>query len=226
MSTVQSASASNPYAYLNGTSSSSSGGTSATEGSQNRFLTLLVTQLKNQDPLNPMENAEVTSQLAQISTVDGITQLNETLKTLLSSSTDSQALQAAALVGKDVLVTGSHLALTAGQSSLAGVELSGPADKVVATIKDGNGLVIRTLNLGSMPAGVNTFTWDGAADNGSAAAAGTYTLGVAATQGTSGVTATALQTGQVSSVARSTSGVSVNVGGLGSFATGAIKQIL
>ena len=230
MSSVQSTNgtlSSSVLATLNGTSgSSSSTGTSATDSTQNRFLNLLVTQLKNQDPLNPMDNAQVTSQLAQISTVDGISQLNTTLQTLLASSTDSQALQAASLVGQNVLVAGSHINLAAGQPSLGGVELGGPADKVTATIKDSNGLVVRTLNLGSMAAGVNDFAWDGTSDNGTAAAAGNYSLSIAATQGTSNVSATALQTGQVSSVSRGTSGVSINVGSLGSFTTSAIKQIL
>lgn len=230
MSSIQSTNgtlSSSVLATLNGTSGSSgTSSTSAADSSQNRFLNLLVTQLKNQDPLNPMDNAQVTSQLAQISTVDGISQLNATLQTLLSSSTDSQALQAASLVGQNVLVAGSGINLTAGQPSLAGVELAGPADSVTATIKDSNGLVIKTLHLGSMQTGVNDFAWDGTTDNGTQAAAGAYTLSLAATQGTNNVTATALQTGQVSSVARGTSGVSINVGGLGSFATSAIKQIL
>ncbi len=227
MSSVQSTNnvlSASQLASINGTGSSKT--TTAVDSAQNRFLNLLVTQLKNQDPLNPMDNAQMTSQLAQISTVDGITQLNETLKTLLSSSTDSQALQAASLVGKSVMVAGSGLTLTAGQQSLGGVELAGAADNVTITIKDGQGLAVKTLNLGSMPAGDNAFGWDGTADNGSTAAAGAYTFSVLATQGGSGVTASALQTGQVSSVSRGTSGVSINVGSLGSFATSAIKQIL
>ena len=239
MSSVQSTNgtlSSSLLASLNGTSgtssTSSTGGTSSSSGAastsstQANFLNLLVTQLQNQDPLNPMDNAQVTSQLAQISTVDGITQLNTTLQTLLSNSTDSQTLQAASLVGQNVLVSGNGINLTQGQGSLAGVELAGAADSVTATIKDSNGLVVKTLHLGSMSAGDNTFVWDGTADNGTAAAAGAYSLSVAATQGNSSVTATALQTGQVSSVARGTSGVSINVGNLGTFAPSAIKQIL
>lgn len=210
---------------LNGSKSTSSS-TSAADKTQANFLNLLVTQLKNQDPLNPMDNAQMTSQLAQINTVDGISKLNATLQTLLSNSVDNQALQAASLVGQHVLVTGGTIQQTQDQPSLSGVELSGPADKVVATIKDSNGLTVRTLNLGSMAAGTNTFAWDGNSDSGTPVATGAYSLSLAATQGTNNVTATALQVGTVSSVARTTSGVSINVGSLGAFTTSAIKQIL
>jgi flagellar basal-body rod modification protein FlgD len=96
---------------------------------QDRFLKLLVTQLKNQDPLNPMDNAQMTSQLAQISTVDGIEKLNATLKMILEGSNENQAMQAAAMVGHGVLVPGSGL-LLAGGMAIGGVELDGPADRV------------------------------------------------------------------------------------------------
>lgn len=224
---------SSQLAAINGTSSSSSAAsTSATDAAigsttdaQNRFLKLLVTQLQNQDPLNPMDNAQVTSQLAQISTVDGISQLNTTLQTLLSSSTDSATLQAASLVGHDVLVPGKNLNLSNG-STQAGVDLSGAADAVTVTIKNASGLTVRTLNLGAMQAGTHAFTWDGKADNGSSAASGSYTMSIAATQGGSSVGATALQYTTVNSVARSSAGVSLNVNQLGSVSLGAIKQIL
>src|SRR5690625_3713520 len=78
---------------------------------QDRFLTLLVTQLRNQDPLNPMDNAEVTSQIAQLSTVNGINQLDETLLALSGQMDVSQSMQAANLIGKGVLVPGGKVAL-------------------------------------------------------------------------------------------------------------------
>src|SRR3546814_2899717 len=78
---------------------------------QNQFLSLLVTQLQNQDPLNPMDNAEVTSQIAQLSTVNGITQLNNTLLALTGQMDVSQSMQAANLIGKGVLVPGTKVAL-------------------------------------------------------------------------------------------------------------------
>jgi len=89
---------------------------SATE---ERFLTLLVAQMKNQDPLNPLDNAQVTSQLAQLSTVSGIDKLNATLQTLAGSFAQAQSLQAAVLIGHDVLVEGNALALSGAPPSAA-----------------------------------------------------------------------------------------------------------
>src|SRR5512143_4217969 len=88
--------------------------TDSVDADTNKFMTLLVTQLKNQDPLNPLDNAQVTSQLAQISTVSGIEKLNTTLQSLLQSTSDSQTTQAAGLVGHVVLVPGSGLQLSSG----------------------------------------------------------------------------------------------------------------
>lgn len=90
----------------------------ATDEAQTNFLTLLTTQLKNQDPLNPLDNAQVTSQLAQISTVDGIERLNQTLATMMDGMLGSETMQAAALVGRSVLVPGQHLtSARAGRSA-------------------------------------------------------------------------------------------------------------
>ncbi|WIM06742.1 MAG: flagellar hook assembly protein FlgD [Candidatus Nitricoxidivorans perseverans] len=191
---------------------------------QNRFLTLLTAQIRNQDPLNPLDNAQVTSQMAQISTVDGIERLNATLKTLLDSSAGTQTLQAATLVGRSVLVPGSALTLAQGLA-LGGVELSGPADEAVVTIKDANGLAVRTMNLGDIEAGVHGFAWDGLTDGGAQAAEGSYTVGVSAKQGQNSVTASVLSLGTVGSIARSGMGVSLDLGGLGTFTMNDVKQI-
>ncbi|HTJ97596.1 MAG TPA: flagellar hook capping FlgD N-terminal domain-containing protein, partial [Rhodocyclaceae bacterium] len=103
--------------------------TSTVSDQQSRFLNLLTTQLKNQDPLNPMDNAQMTSQLAQISTVDGIERLNQTLTAMMSSSSTDQTLQAAALVGHGALVKGNNLALgTSG--AIGGFDLASKADVV------------------------------------------------------------------------------------------------
>src|SRR6478672_4462777 len=106
---------------------SSSAAQPAADDPQDRFLKLLVTQMKNQDPLNPLDNAQVTSQLAQISTVNGIEKLNTTLQTMASSFAAGQSLQAAGMIGKDVLIPASTLRL-AGGSALFGIDLKQPAD--------------------------------------------------------------------------------------------------
>src|SRR5947209_4354239 len=107
-----------------------------------RFLTLLVTQLKNQDPLNPMDNAEVTSQLAQLSTVSGIKDLNTTLTALSTSIDAKQYLQAANLVGHLVTVSGNSVTL-ADHNGAGAFDLSGDADHVTVSIKNGAGSVVR-----------------------------------------------------------------------------------
>lgn len=193
--------------------------------SEDRFLKLLTTQLKNQDPLNPMDNAQMTSQLAQISTVDGIEKLNATLQALVDNSADSESLQAAALVGHGVLVPGSGLSLQGGVA-LGGVELADPADRVRVTIKDGNGLAVRTLDLGGMDAGSHVFQWDGKADSGTPAADGAYTISVEAVRGDTVLASSALQMGVVSSVARTAQGAQLNVGTLGAYKLSDIKQII
>ncbi|MDX9993769.1 MAG: flagellar hook assembly protein FlgD [Rhodocyclaceae bacterium] len=192
---------------------------------ENRFLTLLTTQLKNQDPLSPMENAELTSQLAQISTVNGVEKLNATLQTLLSGMTETQAMQAASLVNRGVLVPGSAMAL-GEQGGIGGLELASSADEVTVTIKDANGLVMRTLNLGAQEAGVHPFVWDGKTDSGEAAALGNYSYSVSAKRGTETTSATALAYGLVQAVTRNGSSLSLDVGTLGAFTMTDVKQIL
>ncbi len=192
---------------------------------QDRFLKLLVTQLRNQDPLNPMDNAQMTSQLAQISTVDGIDKLNQTLQKLIDGSNDNQALQAAALVGHGVLVPGSGFVLSDGMA-IGGVDLGGAADSVTVTIKDSAGLVVKTVDLGAHDAGSISFSWDGTTDSGAKAANGAYSISVSARQGGQDVAAKALELGVVSSVARTSQGVSLNLGALGMFKMSDVIQIL
>ena len=81
--------------------------------SQDRFLKLLVAQLNNQDPMNPLDNAQMTSQIAQINTVTGIEQLNSTVKGMVSQFASQQLLQGSAMVGRQVLVEGDSMAINA-----------------------------------------------------------------------------------------------------------------
>ena len=226
MSTAVESTASNPsqaiYAALNGAREKAD----AKEASpQDRFLKLLVTQLKNQDPLNPMDNAQMTSQMAQISTVEGIDKLNATLKMILEGSNENQAMQAAALVGHGVLVPGSGLTLNGGMA-IGGIELGEPADRVTVTIRDASGIALKTIELGGKDAGSHGFAWDGVTDGGVQAADGAYTIAVNAQRGDAGVGATALELGMVSSVSRSSDGVRLNVGTLGNFRMSDVREIL
>lgn len=199
--------------------------TTATQDAEDRFLMLLTTQLKNQDPLNPLDNAQMTSQLAQISTVDGIEKLNATLQKLLSGMDDSQAMQAASLVSRGVLVPGNSLALQQ-EGGIGGIELASAADETVVIIKDANGLVMRTLNLGALDAGIHPFTWDGKTDSGAQAVPGSYRISVSAKRGAETATASALAFGMVQAVTRGSGGLSLDVGTLGAYTMADVKQIL
>src|SRR5688572_18744464 len=141
---------------------------------QDRFLTLLVTQLKNQDPLSPMDNAQITSQLSQISTVSGIDKLNETVSGLATALAASQTMTSVSMIGRQVLSPGSSLTL-ADKRAAAALELAGPADRVSVSVLGPAGDVVRRLELGPSGAGLRSFTWDGATDDGRQAKDGAYT---------------------------------------------------
>lgn len=198
---------------------------SKTETSESRFLTLLTAQLQNQDPLNPTDNAEMTSQLAQISTVNGIEKLNATLEKLMSNSTDSQAMQAAAMLDHLVLVGGSRMTLTEGNQAYGGVELPQGVDSATLTITNANGLVVRTVELGALDAGIHDFAWDGKNDAGEAVAAGNYNFSISAEQDGKTVKATPLQLGAVTGVLRDANGVKLELGDLGNYALNDVRQI-
>ena len=144
-----------------GTSSNNGiGGTTAKE-MQDKFLTLLVAQLKNQDPTSPMDNAQLTSQMAQISTVSGIEKLNDTVGSVTSQFNQMQMLQGSSLIGHTVLTEGNALALTDEGQGTAAFELAGKAANVTVTITNAAGELVDTVELSNLNAGRNYFTWDG-----------------------------------------------------------------
>ncbi|MES2770525.1 MAG: flagellar hook assembly protein FlgD [Pseudomonadota bacterium] len=192
---------------------------------QNRFLTMLVTQLKNQDPLNPMDNGQVTSQLSQISTVSGIEKLNTSLGQLLDVYNSSQAIQAAGMIGKSAMVSGSQMVLQGGQA-VGGVSLSSAADKVSVTVLDASGNVVQTEDLGARPAGVFGFVWDGANALNQTSPDGLYHFKVTATQGGKELAASPLQIGSVLAVTRSGNGFQLDLGAFGTVDFKDVQQIL
>ena len=171
-----------------------------------RFLKLLVAQMQNQDPLNPMDNAQVTSQMAQINTVTGIDKLNTTVAGLSSQFMQLQAVQGASLVGRDVIVPGNKLSVddttAVGQG---GFELTGAADAVKVDILSPSGAVVQSLNLGAQSAGIHSFDWPA----GTATSASGLTFRVSATSGGVATTATALMRDRVDAI--SVSGTTFNL---------------
>ncbi len=199
--------------------------TSEIDNAENRFLRLLTTQLKNQDPLNPLDNAQMTSQMAQISTVNGIEKLNSTLSKLMSNSTDSQAMQAASILGHQVLVEGSGITLPQDGQSLGAVDFPQAVDNASITIKDANGLVVRTIPMGDQQAGLGEFVWDGKNDAGVQLVPGRYSFSVSAEQGGESVSAKTLELASVTGVLRESTGVRLELGQLGNFNLADIRQI-
>jgi flagellar basal-body rod modification protein FlgD len=166
-------------------------------GSADRFLTLLVAQLENQDPLNPMDNAQVTSQMAQISTVTGIEKLNETMKSMNASSLQSQTLQGAAMVGRNVLMAGNRLSMDAEDKPQAVFELPVAASSVKLEILSAGGAVVDTIDLKAKDAGRHVVDWKDASE--AAVKEGTN-FRVVAQSGETTVTATTLVRDRVDAV--------------------------
>jgi flagellar basal-body rod modification protein FlgD len=210
-----------------GSAATSSLATSSADigATQDRFLKLLVTQMKNQDPLNPLDNAQVTSQMAQLSTVTGIDKLNATVQALSSSMLASQSLQAVSMIGHVALSDGDSMDLANG-NAYGGVELTQPADKVTVQVADASGALVRTLHLGEQDTGIVDFNWDGMTDSGSTAPDGKYTFTAVAELSGKKTDVTTLSYGLVNSVAQSSSGVTVNIGNQGEVGLNAIRKIL
>ncbi len=127
-------------------------------GSADRFLKLLVAQMQNQDPLNPLDNAQVTSQMAQINTVNGVEKLNRSVEGLNAQFIQMQTLQGAALVGRDVVVPGNRLSI-AGDLGRGGFELDVDARAVSVEVLALDGGVVGTVDLGAQKAGRHNFDW-------------------------------------------------------------------
>lgn len=192
---------------------------------QDRFLKLLVTQMKNQDPLNPMDNAQVTSQMAQLSTVSGIDKINSTLKALTDSMSAGQALSATGMIGHGALVPGSAMELREGKA-IAGVELPQGADSLRVEIKDGADNVVQTMQLSNQKPGVVQLAWDGLNDKGEKVPDGSYKISATAVMGGEAAAAKTLSFGMVAGVTPGSGGAKLDVGKLGAFNMADVKQVM
>lgn len=206
------------------------------EADQDKFMTLLITQMKNQDPMNPLDNAQITSQLAQLSTVTGVNKLNTTLESLKASYQSSEALQAANMIGHGVLVPGGTVGLVDGKS-IMGVEIGSATDKVDLIITDpSTGKDVQTISLGAQQPGVVPIAWDGVPDpthldaNGKPVTLknGNYLIRVVASRGEDQLKdAKALTFDSVASVTtNSKDGVKLNLANSGVVTMADVKQIL
>ena len=213
------------------TSDGLSAATSSATGSKalgkDAFLQLLVTQLKNQNPLDPQDNSAFVAQLAQFSSLEGITTLNDTVSGIAGNYNSSQALQASSLVGRSVIAQ-TDKAVVDTSKSLNGTVVV-PTSVSAATVKITNsaGTVIRTLDLGSQSAGNASFIWDGKDSSGAVAPAGTYTFGATATIDSKATSLITYLPATVNSVTISQTGgeLMLNLAGLGSVALSKVQTI-
>ncbi|UWS30719.1 flagellar hook assembly protein FlgD [Erwinia pyrifoliae] len=208
------------------TSSSSSSSDTSAADLQNNFLTLLVTQLKNQDPTNPMDNAQLTTQLAQINTLSGVEKLNTTLGSISGQITSGQSLQASTLIGHGVMLNGTQILAGGGTTTPFGVELAQASTSTTATMTDASGKVVQTIDLGAQTAGVHTFEWDGKASDGTTAADGKYTVAISASNGSGQLVAQPLNYALVSGVSSNSSGTVLDLGTMGTTTLEKVRQII
>ena len=156
-----------------------SNGTSAADLSKN-FLKMLTVQLQNQDPMNPMDNAAMTSQLAALNQVDGINKLNTSVTSLVAQMQSANFMNLSSSVGKTALAEGSQVFFSGHAVGMA-AKLDAPAASLKAVIRDSNSQIVNQFDFGPTPAGMNDFIWDGGNDAGKQVASGMYTLELTAT---------------------------------------------
>ncbi|MDD2544945.1 MAG: flagellar hook capping FlgD N-terminal domain-containing protein [Burkholderiaceae bacterium] len=190
---------------------------------QDRFLKLLVAQLNNQDPMNPLDNAQMTSQIAQINTVTGIQQLNETVKGMVSQFANQQLMAGSAMVGRVVMVEGNTLARNADTGvASAGFDLSGSAASVTVQVLDASGKELGTVEMGSLNAGRHSFEWDASAYQGKDA----LRFKVLSTNGKADVANTPLSIDQVTSINLDNGAMTMQLAGGATTTFSTVKAIL
>ena len=193
---------------------------------QAEFMSLMTTQLKNQNPVSPMDNNEFVAQMAQFSMVNGIAEMQQSFNNLSLSLQSNRALEASVLVGRDVYVAGDAMALESGQSLGGAVELKEAVDDVLIRISNDRGELVKTVNLGPQSSRFAKFEWDGLDENGDKTPAGQYRFDA---QARTGISSTVLETtirARVESVnLRSGSEMKLNLAGLGAHTMASIVEI-
>ena len=192
------------------------------------FITLMLAQLQNQDPTSPVDSNTFLTQLAQLSEVQGISQLNTSFSSLSNSLVSSQALQASTLLGHQALVSSSTATLAAAGGTINGaVQVPQTSSDVSVNVTNSSGALVQSIDLGAQSAGLTNFSWNGQTASGSAAPAGTYTLTATVNGVASGTAVGTYVDGTVESVTMGagSSGLMLNVAGLGSVPYSSVLQI-
>ena len=188
--------------------SAATGGTTAAASSTSKttmgkdaFLTLLITQLQHQDPLNPADSTEFTAQLAQFSSLEQLNNVNENLSALKLYQASINNAQAVSFIGKDIVATGNSVEARSGQTVACEFDLAQPAQKVVVSVYDATGAFVKDVVATGLTAGRQTVSWDGRDRSGNTVADGAYTFEVQAEgSGKEAVAATTYTRGTVAGV--------------------------
>lgn len=203
-----------------------------TELNQEDFLTLMLTQLKHQDPFKPMDPAQQVGQLAQFSSVSGLAEMNKQISALTNSLRGNQVLDGAALIGRGVIATGNQIYLPEAEEGVARgpqglVTVPSGASSVQLVVKDAAGALVRTQSLASTK-GLQAFAWDGTTNSGAAAEAGGYQIEVIAKVGDQNVSLTTSVAAHVSSVSLDPTNGSLmlDTDSLGEIEMSAVERVL
>lgn len=204
----------------------SSGTGGAQQLGQNEFLKLMMAQLKNQDPLKPLDPTQFVGQLAQFSTVTGIQNMQTSIETLVGSMRSSQVLSGASLVGRDVLAPATKVSFTSGSTVSGIADVPEGTKNLKVRVLDSSGQVVRTFDVKPQE-GFTQFTWDGVANDGTAAPSGSYKFEVIAGNGTENLSLDLLLTSRVSSVSidPNTADLSLNTNN-GSIALSSVRRVM
>jgi flagellar basal-body rod modification protein FlgD len=213
------------------TGTATGGGTAASAASPTSlggtdFLTLMLAQLKNQDPTSPVDSTTFLSQLASLSEVQGITQLNTSFTAMSNSLVSGQALQASSLLGHQALVSSSTATLAANGTVTGAVAVPQTSSAVTLDISNSSGVLVQQINLGAQSTGLANFSWNGQQGDGTQAPAGQYTLSAQVAGVSSGTAVGTYVNGTVQSVTMGAgSALTLNVAGLGNVPFTSVEQI-
>lgn len=217
----------NPINQQNGTAATaaSAGAKSLNQLGISDFLTLMTTQLKNQDPFKPLDGTEMVAQLAQFGTVSGVQSMNTQLTALASSLKSSQALSGTTMVGHQILAQSDNVNFD-GQAPVVGtVQVPDGASSVTMTVTDASGQVVRHLQLATATGG-QALQWDGKNDAGKLVAAGNYKLAAIASVGGQSQGLPMSVAARVGSVSLNGTDLTLNTRELGPVALASVQQII
>lgn len=217
----------NPYSFLNSQQAATTEDKDTGQLALEDFMSLMTTQLKNQDPLKPMESGDFLGQIASFGTVSGIADLQDSFSSFAKSMQSDQALQGSSLVGRSVLIPSSIGQMTADGGLTGQINVADPVTDLKVTIYNEAGVPVRTIEMGSA-SGYTNFSWDGFDDNGNAMPEGVYQFkatGTVSGENTAFATATVAKVSSVL-VGSGSQGLTVNLAGIGSVPFSEVQEII